>query len=201
MKGLEKLTSMRLAEVLTQKSIVPVETITDALYMQDRVGESFVEVMIDSGHIAEWDLARVVVESFQLPFLLAGSYSLSDEAKALIPEERLFENLLVPLDIIDDVLVVSMPVLTTSERLISLESNFGVKVFPYVGLISENKKVFQDEFPAFKEWHKNFEVEKDKRLKAMEAAPTAPEPEQDEGGGWTNLFDSGDQAVRDSIQK
>ena len=73
---------MRLAEVLTQKGIVPVESITDALYVQDRRGESFVDVMIDSGHIAEWDLARVVVESFQLPFLLAGSYQISDEAKA-----------------------------------------------------------------------------------------------------------------------
>ena len=152
MKGLEKLTSMRLAEVLTQKGIVPVETITDALYEQDRNGESFVDVMIDSGHIAEWDLARVVVESFQLPFLLAGSYQISDDAKKRVPEERLFEHLLMPLDLIGDSLIVSMPVLTPSDKMVALESEFGIKIFPYVGLISENRRAATSPSCATGEW-------------------------------------------------
>jgi hypothetical protein len=192
---------MRLAEVLTQKSIVPVESITDALYVQDRAGESFVDVMIDSGHIAEWDLARVVVESFHLPFLLAGSYQISDEAKTRIPEHRMFENLLMPLDVFGDVLMVSMPVLTTSDKLLALESEFGLKIYPYVGLISENKKVFHDEFPTFKDWHKSFEEERKRRLKARRDEPAKRIADDDEGGGWTNLFDTADQAVRESINK
>ena len=192
---------MRLAEVLTQKGVVPVESITDALYVQDRRGEAFVDVMIDSGHIAEWDLARVVVESFHLPFLLAGSYQITDEAKARIPEEKLFEHLLVPLDVIDDALLVSMPVLTTSDKLIALESEFGLKIYPYVGLISENKKVFGDEFSAFKEWYKKFEVEREKRAKARKAEPAADEANAQGEGGWTNLFDTADQAVQESINK
>ncbi len=192
---------MRLAEVLTQKGIVPVESITDALYVQDRRGESFVDVMIGSGHITEWDLARVVVESFQLPFLLAGSYQISEEAKKRIPEETLFEHLLIPLDVIDDALMVSMPVLTTSDKLFALESEFGLKIYPYVGLISENKKVFQDEFPEFKEWYANFEVERENRAKARLADPSADEASMQGEGGWTNLFDTADQAVQRSINK
>ena len=200
-KGLEKLTSMRLAEVLTQKGIVPVDAITDALYVQDKRGESFVDVLVESGHIAEWDLAKVVVEVFQLPFLLAGGYQISDEAKSRVPPEKLFEHLLVPLDVFDNLLTVSMPVLTPADALVDIETSYQVKIFPYVGLISENKKVLMDEFQGFKEWLAADQQAKEKRLKlrGQESASSSRQPEQE--GGWTNLFDTADQAVKDSISK
>ena len=61
-KGIEKLTSVRLAEILTERSAVSSEVITDALYAQDRLGESFVQVLVSGGHITEWDLAKIVTE-------------------------------------------------------------------------------------------------------------------------------------------
>ena len=202
-KGLEKLTSMRLAEVLTQKGAVPAEAITDALYIQDKHGESFVDVMVDAGHIAEWDLARVVVENFQLPFVLAGSYQLSEEARDRVPAVDLFEHLLVPMDVFDDVLTVSMPVLTTAEVLIGLEKKHGIEIFPYVGLISENKKVFQDGFAGFKEWFKERQKEKE-RLSAeakKKAQERVEEPEGKGEGDWGSLFDEADRSVQESIDK
>jgi len=56
-KGLEKLTAIRLAEVLTQKGAMATEAITDALYTQDKHGDPFVQLLIGGGHITEWDLA------------------------------------------------------------------------------------------------------------------------------------------------
>ncbi len=203
MKGLEKLTSMRLAEVLTQKGVVPAEAITDALYIQDKQGEAFVDVMVGSGHIAEWDLARVVVENFQLPFILSGNYQISDEARTKIPQEEFFRHLLVPLDTFGDILTVSMPVLTTAETLLSLESKYKIEIFPYVGLISENKKVLTDEFSEFKEWFKAFNAERDRKIKEAKngsAAETAA-PAKGEDDGWANLFDDADAAIQSSIHK
>ena len=81
MKGLEKLTSIRLAEVLTQKAVVPNEAITDALYAQDRRGGSFVELIVSGGDISEWDIAKIVVEAFQVPFVMASNYEVSEEVK------------------------------------------------------------------------------------------------------------------------
>lgn len=192
---------MRLAEVLTQKDIVPVEAITDALYVQDKKGESFVDALVDSGHVAEWDLAKVVVENFQLPFLLAGSYSISEEAKNLIPETTLFEHLLVPLDVFDTVLTLSMPVATPADVMQALESEFKVDIFPYVGLISENKKVLTDEFKGFKPWFAESQKIKEQRLKESLAEASAAAQQQPDEGGWTNLFDTADEAVRASIKK
>ena len=90
-KGIEKITSVRLAEILTERDVVPSEIITDALYSQDKNGEPFVQVLVAGGHITEWDLAKIVTENFNLPFLMAGNYVISEEAKKRFPKELLFK--------------------------------------------------------------------------------------------------------------
>ena len=206
MKGLEKLTSIRLAEVLTQKGVIPADVITEALYIQDKLGEGFVDVLAGSGHISEWDLARVVVENFQLPFFLAGNYQIADEARTKLPKEEFFKHLLVPLDCFGDILTVSMPVLTTSETLLNLESTYGVEIFPYVGLISENKKVLTAEFAEFKDWYQEFTEERERKSKDPEVIvasgpPVVSAEVAGDSGDWENLFDDADEAVRNSIKE
>jgi hypothetical protein len=141
-----------------------------------------------------------------LPFILAGNYHISDEARASMPEEEFFKNLMVPLDRFGDILTVSMPVLTTAETMLSLESKHKIEIFPYVGLISENRKVLSDEFDNFKAWSKQWAAERERH--AIEAAKNAQRHEQsrsdgggDGDGGWANIFDEADQAVRSSNQK
>ncbi len=196
MKGIEKLTSIRLAEVLSQKGVVPPETITDALYIQDKQGDPFVEVLVTAGHLAEWDLARVVVENFQLPFILAGNYDIPDDAKERIPQEDLFDAMMVPMDLFGDTLTVSMPVLNTAKQLLTIQKKHKVKLYPYVGLISENRKVLGELFPDFKAWHAQRAEQKKKEMAKQQAAPAKKE----DGAGWTDLFDSADAAVRSSLK-
>ena len=127
------MTSIRLAEVLSQKNVVETDAITDALYSHDRLGELFVEVMVSGGHITEWDLAKVVVEHFQMPFIMAGNYEVGMEAKERLPAEVLFKNLLVPLDVLGDSLVVAMPIMSSYEALEKIQSDHKCDIFPYVG--------------------------------------------------------------------
>jgi len=198
-KGLQKLTSIRLAEVLTQKGVIPAETITDALYVQDKHGEPFVDNLIGSGHISEWDLARVVVENFQLPFILAGNYEVSAEARDRLKKEVLFETLMVPLDVFGDVLTVAMPILTPYQTLQQIQKDYEVLIFPYVGLVSENKKVMSDLFEDFSGW-----FAKSAEDKQSQAAQRSQQTEGGEGqgeGDWMNIFDSGDKAVKSSLDK
>ena len=108
-KGIEKITSVRLAEILTERAVISSEVITDALYAQDRHGDPFVQVLVSGGHITEWDLAKLVTENFNLPFLLASNYQLSEAAKARLPKEVLWKHMIVPLDVFDDIVCVAMP--------------------------------------------------------------------------------------------
>ena len=87
MKGLDKLTPIRLAEALSQKGAIDSDAISESLYAHQSTGESFVELLIDAGSISEWDLAKVVVEHFQLPFVLPTSYESPREVGDLIPKE------------------------------------------------------------------------------------------------------------------
>lgn len=190
-KGLDKLTYIRLAEVLTQRGAVNADAITEALYAQDKTGESFVDVLIGGGHTTEWDLAKVVVEHFQLPFIMPSSYDIAEEAKAAVPQEVLFRHLLVPLDKFEDVLTLVMPILTPFEVIDKLSKQFKVDVFPYVGLVTENRKVISEQWKEYSAWKKAEEEARAKGTKQRKPSKAA--------GDWMNIFDVGDAAVRDGL--
>lgn len=200
MKGLEKLTSIRLAEALTQKDAVPNDIITEALYAQDRHGESFVENLVEAGSITEWDLAKLVVEQFQIPFLMASSYSVPDEVKSLIDKELLFRHQIVPLDRYADVLTVVMPILTPFEVLMQLRKKTGCDVFPYVGLISENRKVLGEMFEGYFEWEKKRNEERNKRRQQRTEKQSSATP-QDQADDWQSIFDSADALVQHNLKR
>ncbi len=192
MKGLEKLTTIRLAEVLTQKGAVPSEALTDALYTQDKTGEPFCQILVNGGFITEWDLAKIVCEAFQLPFLMASSYDVKEETTSHLPKELLFKHQIVPLDVFGNVVTVLMPVLTPFEALAKIQKEHNVEFFPYVGLFSENKKFLGEKFDDFSAWLKTEEAEREKRASsASDANPLE--------GDWMNIFDAGDQATKSPL--
>lgn len=195
MKGLEKLTCIRLAEVLTQKGAVPNDVITDALYAQERYGEAFVECLVTGGHVTEWDLAKLIVEHFQLPFLMASSYDVSEKAKTKFPREVLFRLRIVPIDVFDNVVTIAMPILTPYESLAKLKKEHAVHLFPYVGLISENRKVLGELFDDFADFLKQEERERE-RVASKVAAKGGQK-----AGNWMSIFDDGDAQVRDSLSR
>ncbi len=191
-KGLEKLTCVRLAEVISQKNTISSEIITDALYAQDKHGDPFVQTLVAGGHITEWDLAKLVAENFQLPFLMASSYAISEEAKKRVPEKLLFENLIIPLDLFDDVLCIVMPILSPWEVIGKIQRETKCEIFPYVGLISENKKVLGSMYPTFKPWF-------DQEQKRREVAATKRANTKGQAGDWMSIFDAGDAAIQDNL--
>lgn len=194
MKGIEKITSVRLAEILTERDVVSSEVITDALYSQDKNGEPFVQVLVNGGHITEWDLAKIVTENFNLPFLMAGNYQISEEAKVRLPKETLFKYTIVPLDTFGDIVTVAMPVMLSFEEIAKIQKEHNCDLFPYVGLITENKKVLTDLHKDYPKW-----VEADQKRREEEAVKrkAAPKSKADEGD-WMSIFDAGDEAIQQS---
>jgi len=191
-KGLHKLTNVRLAEVITQKNVISAEVITDALYYQDKYGDPFVQTLVGAGHITEWDLAKLVAENFQLPFLMASNYDISEEATKRIPTKFLFEKLLVPLDVFGDVVSVVMPIMTPFETLTKIQREMKCDLFPYVGLLSENTKVLGDLYPDFKKW--SAQNQKRREQQATKRANT-----KNVASDWMSIFDAGDEAIQQGL--
>lgn len=193
MKGIEKITSVRLAEILTERDVVSSEIITDALYSQDKNGEPFVQVLVGGGHITEWDLAKIVTENFNLPFLMAGNYQISDEAKQRFPKETLFKYTMVPLDTFGDIVTVAMPVMLSFEDIAKIQKEHNCDLFPYVGLISENKKVLGDMHKDYNDW-----VKAETQRREEEAVKRKAAPKKEDSGDWMSIFDAGDEAIQQS---
>ncbi len=192
-KGIDKITAVRLAEILTERAVVSSEVITDALYAQDKNGEPFVQVLVGGGHITEWDLAKVVTENFNLPFLMASNYQISDAAKARLPKEVLFRHTIVPLDVFDDIVCVAMPVMLTFDEINKIQKDHSCTLFPYVGLISENKKVLADLHKDYGEW---VAAEQKRREEASKSRSFS----QGQSGDWMSIFDAGEQAIQQTIK-
>ena len=191
-KGIEKITSVRLAEILTERDVVSSEVITDALYSQDKNGEPFVQVLVNGGHITEWDLAKIVTENFNLPFLMASTYSISEEAKERFPKETLFKYSMVPLDTFGDIVTVAMPVMLSFEDISKIQKEHHCDLFLYVGLITENQKVLTDLHKDYPQW-----LKKDQQRRVEEAKKRQSAPKK-EAGDWMSIFDAGDEAIQQS---
>ncbi|MAD32290.1 MAG: hypothetical protein CMJ88_00835 [Planctomycetes bacterium] len=191
-KGIEKITSVRLAEILTERGVVSSEVITDALYAQDKDREPFAQVLINGGHITEWDLAKIVTENFNLPFLMAANHQISEEAKLRLPKELLFEHTIVPLDTFGDIVTIVMPVMLSFDDIAQIQKEHNCDLFPYVGLVSENRKLLSQLFDDYSKW-----LECDAKRREQ------PDGQASLSGGkadsdWMSIFDAGEEAIQRS---
>jgi hypothetical protein len=194
-KGIDKITSVRLAEILTVRNAISSEVISDALYSQDKQGEPFVQVLVNGGHITVWDLAKIVTENFNLRFLMAGNYQITDEAKERLPKETLFKYTILPLDVFGDIVCVAMPVMLSFEDLAKIQKEHNCDLFPYVGLITENKKVIGDMFKDYQQWMQEEAFRREEAAKRRRDKPKAKK------GDWMSIFDAGDEAIQAAKNK
>ena len=192
-KGIEKITSVRLAEILTERGAVSSEIITDALYTQDRNSEPFAQVLLNGGHITEWDLAKIVTENFNLPFLMPGNYQISEVAKQRLPKDVLFEYTIVPLDTFGDIVTVVMPVMLSFDDIAKIQKDHSCDLFPYVGLLSENRKLLSSLFTDYSEWL----TERSERQQ-NDANQVASSPRGTSDSDWMSIFDAGEEAIQRS---
>ncbi|MFQ5506658.1 MAG: hypothetical protein ACE5F1_17960 [Planctomycetota bacterium] len=179
MKGLERISSVRLAEILSQSDLLPNDQISEALYEQDSTGISFVEVLIENGEIAEWEIAKVVVKHFQLPYLDVEHFDINPNAVKCLPEDFLLESRILPLDLQGSVLTVAMPVMTPFKILSQAQSLCAKDIFPVVGLATANLQMLLKIFPN----------------RAKSSAARKRVRKQDASNAWENIFDLGDEQV------
>jgi len=86
------------AEILVREGMAPPDTVKRALEIQARTGELLEEVLVEEGIITEWDIARVLVKHYKLPFLSLNRYSIPKKVLDVFPVDFLREQTFVPLD-------------------------------------------------------------------------------------------------------
>ena len=175
LKYAQRLDYGRLAETLLERGLVAPEPARELLQQSREGGLGFCEALVTSSLIADWDLARVISETFQLPFLPVEMVTPNPAAREVIDDALFIRHNLVPVDVFGQILTVAMPGLVPAEVLAEVSEKTGATVHPVVGSVESNRRWVSD----------NLEV------------AAAPERE----GGWGSIFDEADAEVLAGLEE
>ncbi len=181
MKHNQRLDYTRLSEALSERGIASPVALQDALQQSVETGDLLPAILVDENIVSDWELARVVSEVFNVPFLTVDSYAPDEGAREGLDPAFLRRFCLVPLDRFGDLLTVAMPAVVPSEVLKNLSQQAEAQVLPVVGTVLSNRRWLQEHLPE---------------PKAQLDDIAAPLPGADPALGWESMFDEADQAVK-----
>jgi len=190
-KSSQRLDNSRLSEVLAERGLVEPQALREAANFAAHGKIPMAEALVTANLVQDWELARIVSEIYNLPFLPVELLDPDPRALEGIDAQFLAENCLVPVGRYGQVLTVCMPAMVPADVLGLLAATTDLVILPLVGSVRSNR--------AWIEKHL--------------AAPSAPLPSQpgaERGttgeaagsgstqgapGEWGSLFDQADAAV------
>lgn len=134
----------------------------------------FCEALVTSNLVSDWDLSKVVCETFQLPFMPVDLITPNPAAMEEVDVKLFHTHQIVPIDIFGQVLTVAMPALVPAEVLAHISAMTDCVVIPLVGTVESNRRWINDNMTL------------------------APPPEVE--GGWESMFDEADAKVSSGIE-
>jgi hypothetical protein len=169
----QRLDHGRLAEVLHERGVASVDTIRDLLQQSREGGMPFCEALVTTNLVPDWDLSRIVCETFSLPFLPIDMVEPNAKLRTELDLKLFRQHQVIPLDRFGQVLTVIMPGLVQADVLAQLSAASDFVILPVVGTVETNRRWILENFGN----NKNADIE----------------------GGWSSLFDQADAAVTASL--
>lgn len=95
---IEKLTRTRLDDVLLDEGVLDRSRIADAQAEHEMTGKSLSGILLDQQAIDEWDLAKVVISHYSLPFIDLTDLNLGLDVESVLPLDFCRAHTVLPLD-------------------------------------------------------------------------------------------------------
>ena len=127
----------RIGEILLENNFITKEVLDKALEHQKQYGGTITQFLLHYGYIDEKNLASCLSEQFNIPYLPLSAYDIADEIIKLVPSDIAEKYWLMPIDKQGDSLMVVMIDPLDSKVISQLEELTGLKIKPFVGIISE----------------------------------------------------------------
>jgi hypothetical protein len=212
MKAVQRLEYTRLAEALADRGLVDAATSTQILEQCAKSGELYTELLVQANLVADWELARIVSETFTLPFLPLDVYEPAKDIAKGLDHEFLHRHCIVPLDRVGARLSVSMPGMVSADVLASLGQQAKATIVPLVGSVAANRNWLYTVLGGGDASAKaapnapkgpvpKKEAAAPKLLEMADTAPPSPEAAPEADTNWSSLFDDADQQIRQQNQK
>ena len=182
MANLERLNRKPLGEILVGEGLLDRETVDEALRKQKAAKRLLSDVLLDAGLILELDLATVLVQQQQIPYIDLSAYNVRKELIQELPAPLLHRGALVPLERFGDQIAFACQELPSWEIVESLRRHCPDGQYYYVGLAADVKRLLREFAPL-------------PVVEEPEAEVPAIEVDPNEDDSWKSLFDSANSAV------
>ncbi len=180
----QRLKNKRLGDVLVDEGLATKESVITALQAQQASGRLMSESLLEARELSDYDLARVLVEQYQAPFIDLGSYTLHKDLIDEFPAELLRRARVIPLDRFGSQVCFACQEIPPADVVEELKKGTTGGVYLYVA-------------SAYEIGHKLDEYAPEEKL--AEGAPVFGDIGEDTG--WTDIFDSADKEVASDLKK
>lgn len=139
----------RIGEILLTNGMITRDILTRALEHQKRYGGSVTQYLLHYGYIDERQLANCLCSQFRVPYLPIDSYVIADEVLELIPTDIAEKYWVLPVEKNANTLTVVMIDPLDTKVIKELEELTGLRIIPFVGIISEIVSALQIYYKLF----------------------------------------------------
>jgi len=183
----ERIKSKRLGDVLVDEDLATEEAVIAALHEHQRTGALLSDILMEARAITEWDLARIVVDQYQMPYIDLSSYTLHKDLIAKFPPQLLSRARVVPLERFGQLVAFACQEVPEADAVKELSKNAPGGVYLYAASARDIREVLHQHAPVTPD-------ELDVESVASEGAPIPLNMNEDQS--WQNLFDAADEAIQ-----
>ncbi len=193
MTNYDRMKRKRLGDILVDDGLATEEIVIAALQETQRSGRLVSEILLEQRQVGELDLARAIVEHYQVPYVELKNYTLHKDLIQTVPAALLNRARVVPLDKYGKQICFACQEIPSKELVDELRKHATGGVYFFIAAAMEIRRVLEDYAS----------------LKGAAAAPAAPAKQQkaatgdvsDENTAWKDLFDAANESILTDIKK
>ena len=182
----QRLKRKRLSDLLVDEGLADKDVVLAALHEQQASGELLSSVLLASQELDAFDLARVIVEQYQIPFFELGNCSGNKELVGEFAPQLLHEACIFPLERFGDHVSFVCQEIPSAEIHAQLKEHVKGSVLVFAGLARDIQEKLREFAP----------YEKTEQVAAIERVEPIMDPEAAaQDSEWKSLFDTANESV------
>ncbi len=150
MTNYDRMKRKRLGDILVDDGLASEEIVIAALQEQQRTGRLLSDILIEQRQVGEHDLARAIVEHYQVPYLELKTYTVHKDLIAEIPAALLNRARVVPLDRYGKQICFACQEIPPKEIVDELRRHAPGGVYFFISSAVEIRRVLEDYAPLGK---------------------------------------------------
>lgn len=181
-----RLKRKRLSDLIVDEGLADKDVVLAALHDQQNTGEMLSTILLESQEIDAFDLARVLVEQYQLPFIELGQYSANKDLIQEFPAELLHAARIVPIERFGGHVGFACQEVPSPETHASLKDLVDGSILIFAALARDIEEKLRELAP----------YERVETVAPIERVAPVMDPEQAaQDKDWQSLFDTADESV------